>query len=45
MLKFVTAFAVAVLAFAGTTAKADSKINLVTVLTNAEPQTQLMTMV
>ena len=45
MLKSLTALAVAAATLAGAAARADDKVNLVTVLTAAEPQTQLMTMV
>ncbi len=45
MLKSLTALAVAAATLAGAAAWADDKVNLVTVLTAAEPQTQLMTMV
>ena len=45
MLKSLMALAVAAPALVGAAAHADNKPNLVAVLTDAEPQTQLMTMV
>ena len=45
MLKSLMALAVAAPALFGAAAHADNKPNLVAVLTDAEPQTQLMTMV
>lgn len=45
MLKSLTALAVVAATLTGAAARADDKVNLVTVLTAAEPQTQLMTMV